>query len=230
MPFDAMQRITVCNLLEDLEVEVGRKGTYLQKVAFRIGKSDDSDGLGDVLQAAMFVAEKDPTRGQTLIDLLDQYSQQSLQAALNKIVTESEDPSKMESDRIGRMADLLRARIELGREQMKLMQVQKTVAQEMGLSNMNPATAATGQMPLPIAGGAPPMPMPAPGQVPMIGPPPGPMPGPSPMPGPMPGAAPAPTPTPTPTQVPGGKPMPKKMPGANQRQQFPTSPMEAAAL
>jgi hypothetical protein len=206
MPFDAMQRIMKANLIDDLGEEVEKRGSYLQKVAFRIGRTNAPDELGDALQAAMFVAEKDPNRGQMLLDLLDQYAQQSIQTALNKIVTESEDPTTMERDRIQRMADLLRARIMLGREQLELTRIQKEVAQEMGLTGMNPAMAATGQMPLPIAGGAPPMPMPAPQPMPM----PMPMQGPAPMPAPPQGAGPQ-----------GGGP-----PGPN----LPGSPMEAASL
>ena len=203
MPFDAIQRITKENLIEDLGIEVEKKGSYLQKVAFRIGTSSP-DGLGDALQAAMFVAEKDPNRGQMLLDLLDQYAQQAIQTALEKIVTESSDPSTMEADRIGRMADLLRARITLGREQMTLQRIQKEVASEMGLTGMNPAMAAAGQMPLPVAGGAPPMPMQAPPQMPM----------------PMPQQ-------PMPAQAPPPMPMP---PGGGQGPNLPGSPMEAAAL
>lgn len=208
MPFDAMQRIMKANLLEDLEEEVEKNGSYLQKVAFRLSRKDDSSQLGDALQAAMFVSEKDPNRGKMLLDLLEQYSTQALQNALNKITTEAGDQSGIEAARINRMADLLRARIDLGRDQMTLMKVQKEVAQEMGLSGQNPAMGATGQMPLPLAGGAPPMPM-GPQQG---GPPQMPM-------GPQPGAAPM--------------PMPMPPQGGGQQQQggqVPGSPMEAAAL
>lgn len=223
MPQTAMQRIVTENLFEDLEKEVEKRGTYLQKVAFRLGRmrsSDAPDSLGDALQAAMFVAEKDPNRGQMLLDLLDQYAQQAIQSALQKIVVEAEDPSVAERDRIGRMADLLRARIMLGREQLELTRVQKEVAQEMGLTGMNPAMQASGQMPLPLMGGAPPMPMPAPG--PMPGPMPGPTPGP--MPGPMPG------PPMGAPQMGGFPPIRPPMPGGAPGPQLPGSPMEAAAL
>jgi hypothetical protein len=211
MASTAMQQIMKANLIEDLGHEVEKTGSYLQKVAFRIGQSSDPEGLGDALQAAMFVAEKDPNRGQALLDLLDQYAQQSIQTALEKIVTESGDQSSLETDRIGRMSDLLRARIQLGREQMTLTRVQRDLAEKMGLSGQNPATAATGQMPTPIAGGAPPMPMQPPGQ----------------MPGQMPSQMPMPQPPQPqmPGQKPGMAPPPKK--GGPQ---LPGSPMEAAAL
>ena len=207
MPFDAMQRITKVNLLEDLEEEVEKNGSYLHKIAFRLSQKDDSDQLGDALQAAMFVSEKDPNRGKVLLDLLEQYSTQALQSALNKIVTKAEDPSSSEAARINRMADLIRARIDLGRDQMSLMKVQKEISQELGLSGQNPAMGATGQMPLPIAGGAPPMPMgPQPGGPPQM---------------PMPAGQPS-----------GAAPMPAPPQGGQQQQggQVPGSPMEAAAL
>lgn len=209
MPLNAMQRIMTENLLEDLEEEVEKNGGYIHKVAFRLGRANDMEGLTDAVQAAMFVAEKDPNRGQILLDMLEQYASQTLQEALNKIMARAEDPSSTEADRISRMADLLRARIMLGRDQMELMRVQKEVAQEMGLGGMNPAMAAVGQMPLPLAGGAPPMPMAGPQPVPQ-------MPMPQPMPAPM--------------QPPMPMPMPAPMQAAPQGGQIPESPMEAAAL
>ena len=204
----AMQRIMKENLIEDLGVEVAKSGSYLHKVAFQIGSSNDSEGLGNALQAAMFVAEKDPNRGQALLDLLDQYAQQSIQTAIEKIVTESGDPTSLETDRIERMADLLRARVTLGREPMILTKVQKDLAEKMGLSGMNPAMAASGQMPMPISGGAPPMPMQAPG--------------------PMPNQMPMPNQLQMPQQqMPGLAPPPQPGGGGPQ---LPGSPMEAAAL